>query len=991
MKARFVVFLAALLIAVPVMAQEQTGTIEGMVKDSSGAVLPGVTVEAKSPSGNRSTVSDTSGAYRFPALPPGRYEIVATLQGFAPRTISNLDLRLGQILTADVALSLEGVTESVQVSAERPTIDIKQSERATSVTDEQIELLPKGRTFTSLIVRAPGVNSEDKLGGLSVDGASAGENRWIVDGIETTNLQNGLSSKNVIVEFIDEVQVKSSGYAAEYGGALGGVVNVITKSGTNNWNGYALVNFEGDALTGGRRQTLRLNPSDVTKAEYITFDDDSSTRLEPGFGIGGPIMRDRAWFFAGYQPALTTIERTVELNSGQTVTEDQKQQVQYITANITSQLMNSLRGRVAYNNSWSKTDGLLPALSGSDSFGTDYGKAQTFPDYSVSGNLDWVATPNLFIGARGGYYFQDVFDSNVTIGPRFIFSNSTNIGMPGVPESLQHQNGFSNIPSNNKIDRDQQTRLYGQADATLYGNLGGQHQLKFGVQLDRIGNNVLSGESGNRVTIRWDTGLSSGTPLKRGPFGYYSVRSNGVDPTKGFITEGDIHSTSIGLFIQDQWTINNKLTINAGVRTERERVPTYAVGDDIPEFGLEFDFADKIAPRIGAAYDVNGDGRWKAFANYGVFYDFFKLELPRGSFGGNKWLEYYYTLDTPDWPTLVDGAGCPPACSGTLIRGPIDFRHPSFGSDSIDPDLEPMRMTEASAGLEHQLNDVIALSVRYVHKQIDQAVEDTGSQDAEGNEIYIIANPGFGLAALAFDGVNLPKPTRDYDSVEFVFDKRFQDNWSLRASYLWSRLYGNYSGLSQSDENGRVSPNVGRLWDHPLMMFGGDGQPVLGPLATDRPHQVKGQFIYAFPFGTSVGINQYAFSGVPVSREIRVLPGSNYPMNYAGRLTDGRTDVFLQTDLQIAHEFRIGGNGLQVSLNVLNLFNQDAADNKLLNQFRQGAVDFDTADFFAGNVNMEALIAAQVASGAIKLDPRFLMDSSFQAPIAARLGVKFIF
>ena len=995
MKVRFVAFLAALLIAVPVMAQEQTGTIEGMVKDSSGAVLPGVTVEAKSPAGNRSTVSDAMGTYRFPALPPGRYEIVATLQGFTPATIANLDLRLGQILKADVALSLEGVTESVQVSAERPSIDVKQSERATSVTDEQIELLPKGRDFTSLIIRAPGVNTESKLGGLSVDGASAGENRWIVDGIETTNLQTGRAAKQVIVEFIDEVQVKSSGYAAEYGGALGGVVNVITKSGTNSWNGYALVNFQGSALEGSRRQTRRLNPSDTTKAEYITYDDDSEVRLEPGFGIGGPIMRDRAWFFAGYQPALTTIERTVQPTAGgPTVEEDQKLQVQYITANLTSQLMNNLRGRVAYNNSWSRTDGLLPALSGADSPTTDYSKTQTFPDYSVSGQLDWVARPNLFIGARGGYYFKDVFDSNVPVEPLYAFGNTTNIGLAGVPESLQRQAGFTSIPSNSKIDRDQQTRAFAQADATLYGNLGGQHQLKFGVQLDRIGNNVLSGESRNRVTIRWDQNLATGVPAQRGQFGYYSVRSNGVEPQKGLITQGDIHSTSIGLFVQDQWTINN-LTINAGVRTERERVPTYAVGDDIPEFGLEFDFADKIAPRIGAAYDINGDGRWKAFANYGVFYDFFKLELPRGSFGGAKWLEYYYTLDTADWPTLVDGGSCPPACPGTLIRGPVDFRHPSFGSDSIDPDLEPMRATEYAAGIEHQLNDVISLSARYVHKQVDQAIEDTGSQDAQGNEIYIIANPGYGLAELAFDGVALPKPTRDYDSVEFVFSKRFQDNWSLNASYLLSRLYGNYSGLSQSDENGRASPNVGRLWDHPLMMFGEDGQPVLGRLATDRPHQVKGQFIYAFDFGTSIGVNQYASSGVPVSREIRVLSGSNYPMNYAGRLTDDRTDMFTQTDVQIAHEFRIGGTrALQLSLNVLNLFNQDAGDNQHMNMFSGGAVNFDPADLYGGGLDLDALIAAQLKSGGngdIILDPRFLMDNSFQNPIQARIGVKFIF
>ena len=245
---------------------------------------------------------------------------------------------------------------------------------------------------------------------------------------------------------------------------------------------------------------------------------------------------------------------------------------------------------------------------------------------------------------------------------------------------------------------------------------------------------------------------------QRGTYGYYSVRSAGPtgDLKQGFTTSGDVSSNLIGLFVQDAWTINNKLTINAGIRTERERVPYYAPGQvvdgvTLPASGIEFDFADKLAPRAGFAYDINGDGRWKAFGSWGVFYDIFKLELPRGSFGGDKWIEYYYTLDTFNWPTLVDSPACPPACPGTLLRT-TDFRHISVGANAIDPDLKPMKQQEATAGIEHQLNDVMSLSVRYVHKQIDRAIEDTqtASLDADGNEIYIIANPGEGLAEPAF-------------------------------------------------------------------------------------------------------------------------------------------------------------------------------------------------------------------------------------------------
>lgn len=1009
MRARtFAALMVALLFALPAAAQEQRGSIEGVVRDSSGAVLPGVTVEARTNTGVVLTsTSDSEGTYRFPSVSPGTYDVTATLQGFAPKKQTNVDVGLGQIKKVDLALGLQGVAENVQVTAESPLVDVKQSARQTNISREQIALLPKGRDFTSLVTQAPGANNEAKLGGLSIDGASAGENRYIIDGIETTNLQSGLSGKNVIADFVEEIQVKSSGYTAEFGGATGGVINVLTKSGTNNWHGNALINWQGDKLSGGTVPatgnttvgtgvpTLRQSLTDSDVAEYVTYPKDKENRVEPGFALGGPIVTNRAWFFGAYQPAYTSTTRGVSPTTAAnpaaaTASVDRKAQVQYATGNVTSQLSDSLRTRVAFNNSWARNKGLLPSQSGTDPAGTNYGKTSTFPNYSVSGNMDWVASQKLFFGVRGGYYMTDQHDSNVTEEPLFEFRGTNNVGLLDTPLSLQHGTGFTNIPSNTKTDRDQQTRGFFQADGTWYLKAGGDHQFKFGVQADRIGNNVLTGNARNWVIMRFDSELSSGTPVTRGTYGYYEVRSNSVAPRKGIITEGNIHSNLLGLFLQDQWTLNNRLTINVGLRTERERVPSYTTGADIPEFGIEFGFKDKLAPRVGAAYDINGDGKWKAFASWGVFYDIFKLELPRGSFGGDKWLSYYYALDTPNWTTLVDSPSCPPACNGTLIRGPIDFRHPSFGSDAIEPDLKPMRQQEATVGLDHQLSEVVALSVHYVHKQLDRAVEDTGSLDAAGNEIYIIANPGEGLTSLAYTNpaVALPTAKRDYDSVEFAVEKRFAANWYLRSSYLWSRLFGNYSGLSQSDENGRTSPNVGRLYDYPMMMFQDGGKAAFGPLATDRPHQFKTQFIYQFPFGTSVGVNQFVASGLPVSREIGVFPTSNYPVNYLGRGSDGRTPLFSQSDLFVQHSFKLAGTKqMQLSLNVLNLFNQHIAVSKYSTYNKVNGVTPDETLFYSGQQSLASLITSQ---NVVK-DPRFLMDSAFQSPIQARIGVRFVF
>jgi hypothetical protein len=981
----FAILLLIGALVAPAWAQEQRGSIEGVVKDASGAVLPGATVEADNNGRITSTVTDSVGAFRFPSLAPGNYRVSANLQGFVSKEVFEVRVGLGQIKKVDFALPLAGVAESVTVTAETPLVDVRQSARQTNIRAEQVELLPHGRDFTTMVTQAAGANQESKLGGISIDGASAGENRFIIDGIETTNLQSGLSGTNLIADFVEEVQVKSSGFSAEFGGALGGVISAVTKSGTNNFSGMALFNFQGSATEGSRRPTLRQNLTNSDVAEYITYPDDSETRMEPGFGIGGPIKKDRMWFFGAYQPSLTTTDRTVN-----GVTTTQEENVQNLTGNITGQPTNSLRARLSFNSVNRELKGLLPALAGTDPVGTNYSKASEFPNYSASANLDWVANSNLLFSVRGGYRSSDQHDSNVTEEPLFIFSGSNNVNYLDTPVSLQHGTGFTNIPSNTKVTRDQQTRLFFQADSTIYAKAGGDHQIKFGIQGDKMGNNVLRGESRNRVTIRWNGALSTGVPVTRGTYGYYSVRSNGVAPKQGLITEGDVASTTLGLFFQDAWTINNKLTINLGVRTERERVPTFTVGDDIPEFGLEFPFSDKLAPRAGFAYDVNGDGKWKVSGSWGVFYDIFKLELPRGSFGGDKWLEYYYTLDTFNYPTLVDGAQCPPTCSGTLIRGPIDFRHPSFGEDSIEPDLKPMRLQEATVSIDHQLNDVMALGVRYVHKQVDRAIEDTGFLLPDGSEGYVIANPGEGITSLAYTNPNvaLPKAIRDYDAVEASFDKRMSSNWYFRGSYTWSRLYGNYSGLTQSDENGRTSPNVGRLFDYPAMMFEDGGKPALGPLATDRPNQFKAQFIYQFPFGSSLGLNQYVASGLPISREVGILPPNNYPVNYAGRLSDGRTPMFSQTDLFVQHSFKMPGNkNLQLSLNVLNLLNQDTATGVHSTYQKTGTngVQIDEALFYSGTQTIASRL------NTIVKDPRFLMDNAYQAPILARFGVKFTF
>ena len=1030
----FAALLAMTLFAWPAVAQEQRGSIEGVVKDTSGAVLPGVTVEAKSSgSGVLSTTSDGAGNYRFPSLLPGVYEVSANLSGFKPSKVADIEIKLGSIKKVDFGMQLAGVTEQVTVTAESPLVDVKQSGRATNIRAEQVTLLPHNRDFTSLLAQAPGVNQEAKSApagqpGIMIDGAAAAENRYVIDGIETTDIIGGLSGKNLLADFVEDVQIRSTGYSAEFGGATGGVINVQTKSGSNNWSGNVLGYYQGSRTSGDSNPTLRAVFGVPTQAEYHTYPKDKQDRLEPGASLGGPIFKNRAWFFGAYQPANTKIVRTVNAQTTGIATATpsvttQKQQTQYLSGNVTNQFGNKLRTRVAYNNSWAKTDGQLATLIGSDPASTPYIKGTKFPNYSVSGTADYTVSSKFLVSGRAGRYFSDQQDFNVNDVVRFTFANSTtNIGQPGVPANEQHQAGYANVPSNNGIKRDSQTRNFVQLDATYFGRGFGSHELKGGVQIDRRGNDVINGQLQNTINLNWGTDGSANLNGISGPFGYYEVVSTG--PTSyqtGFATQGNVKSNVNGIFLQDRWSLNNRLTINAGIRTENENVPAYSNAEGVPANPIKFTWGQKVAPRAGFAYDLKGDGRTKVYGSWGVFYDIFKLNLPRGSFGGDKWTSYYYTLDTPNFETLRDSAQCPPTCPGTFIQS-TDFRAASVtpGLDVEKPgQFKPMRTQELSFGFERQLNNVMAGSVRFVHKQLDRAIDDIGdlcppTVCGAGAEAYIIANPGEGLVknfdistgTSLFEPqgfgsnpvlINMPKATRNYNSVEFAVDKRLANSWMFHGSYMWSRDAGNYSGLSSSDENGRDNPNNSRDFDYPSMTFDQHGKVIDGVFDTDRTHQVKAQVLYQFKWGTSVGLNEFVASGTPITRQVPIIAPDNYPIRYLGRNSEGRTPTFSQSDLYVQHSFKIAGSkAIQLSANVLNLFDQRTITNRVSTMRRQGAIPlgpgyYTEAEFYAGQLNFDQLIAKSVADGKMTLNPQFGMANAYQAPIVARFGVKFTF
>jgi hypothetical protein len=569
-----------------------------------------------------------------------------------------------------------------------------------------------------------------------------------------------------------------------------------------------------------------------------------------------------------------------------------------VVGNLSWQARPGIRARLSGQTQPYTQDGRLPAVDGTSNPAVAFaalGLKQT--NVTGTASLDWIPSNRVFVNGRVNYLMYDTKDVGVPKDIWYNF-NGSNQAYETRPD-LVRSHGFNSVVTNQARAKDKFWRYGAAADASLYVTAAGQHTLKGGVQFERIGNDVVDFEQAPHVYLRWNQSYTSLSGERdRGQYGYWSWREYG---TRGYVTVDNL-----GLFLQDAWTVSSRLTVNLGIRTERETVPSYRSNLN----GIDFGFADKLAPRAGFAYDIKGDGKWKLYGSWGVFYDVMKLELPRGAFGGDVWVQNYYTLDTLDWNTLMVNGNKP----GRFLEQ-VDWRVPSNDPScpecgGIDPDLKPFRQQELVFGVEHELSARTAVSVRYVHKQVDRAIEDVGIPMPGYGEVYWIANPGEGVATdIEKDSCPtcppMPKVKRDYDAMEVKFGRRFANNWMLNASYTLSRLYGNYPGLANSDEIARVAPNVTRLFDGLVMAFNEKGEVVHGRLNTDRPHQFKLSGAYQLPTKTVIAGVWRAASGIPISRTAEIV--SSTEVFYKGRLSDGRTPWLTVLDLSLTDLRQFGG------------------------------------------------------------------------------------
>lgn len=991
------------------IGQETAGKVAGHVLDPSGAAVPNAKVELSGASIPQPfhTTSSSTGEFSFASVPAGTgYKLAVTSGGFRSANVLELSVDLGRTSNVEVKLEVGQVTETVQVSADAAMVDTASSSSAINVDRDFFDILPKGRSFYDLVAIAPGARNEGKAGGYQVDGASGSENTFYLDGMEVTNVQTGvLDVRNRIpVEMVQQVQIKNGVMEAQYGGAMGGVINAVVRSGTNEYHGQAGFYFNNDNMQARPRTTLEMDPNDDTRTKYRYFQNtlDNYSTWNPVFNLGGPIIKNKLFGFVGFMPTFTSTDRKVTFLSDDTTGNfTRKDRQHYATGKLDFVPFDKIRVSSSWVWNPGYVRGNLPALQGTDSSAVDWkGRGEYTSSQILMGQVDYIATSKLIVSFRGGYNYSNNTNRYAVSNTTFVYSSANT--MYDLPSNLTRSSAGWVTQGGSRQDFNIYKRVNLNADASYMFNAAGQHSLKGGWQTNRLSNSVqnLSYPTGY-YRYYWNQSYTCVTSQcsgkQRGTYGYYRWYTYGES--------GDASSDNQGLFLQDNWRVNKRLSLNLGFRMEREFLPSFSKVGVAAAPPIEFGWGSKLSPRIGGAWDPKGDGKMRIYASWGNFYDTMKYEMPRGSFGGALYVTNYYALNDPS--VMLTNQGYSPANIKDQLFESVDWRIPSNdpNNNTVDPKLKPMKQRMVDVGFDYSVNPMLVASVRYTNRRLIRTIEDVGTLGA-GGEIYYIANPGEGLTIdpNTWDAgfPVTPKAVRKYDAVEFRLDKRFAKNYQFAASYTWSRQYGNYSGLASSDEPdatttnaaGRTAPNVNRYFDLPWLGYTEQGKMAEGPLATDRPHTFKffgGYTLKSMLGHTTLAPNIQLYSGTPLTTEINAI--SSTPVYPYGRGDLGRTPFFYNFDLNLMHDFspfKANENlRFRFEFSVFNLLNSSTVINKntILLHPDEGQLTFDNdADIFKG-FNTKALMAAQN----LHVNPLYDLASHFQAPRSARIQLSFFF
>src|SRR5688572_5448802 len=437
-------------------AQERFGTLRGTVLDQQGAAVPGVTVTITNAvtGESRDYVTDANGQYLAQDLNPGRYNVAFELSGFARVERNDISVALGRAFELDAQMRVGQLTETVQVTAEAaPLVDTRSTLISHNVTAEEIDRLPKGRSFQSIALAAPSVNSGEVEGGFQVNGASGAENSFTVDGIVTNSLINGQSRQNTVFEYLQEVQVKTSGISAEYGGALGGVVSAVTKSGGNVFRGEGHWYFEGSPLRANPVERLVLDPIGDRTSFYVQDEESPEYHNEFGGSVGGPIVRDRLFFYGSYSPRNERKTNLYNFSDARSYDIERNIWRQQAFGKLSYAMS---RGSATWSALWTptKATGTHQGYSGAtpnsyvgagSSLEGNLTRGYETNQVNTSGTFDFSLSNTSFLSLRGGIFHDRFSDTGIPLTTSYTYQTPTTPIDAQLPPALRGGLGTSNI------------------------------------------------------------------------------------------------------------------------------------------------------------------------------------------------------------------------------------------------------------------------------------------------------------------------------------------------------------------------------------------------------------------------------------------------------------------------------------------------------------------------------------------------------------------
>jgi outer membrane receptor protein involved in Fe transport len=926
----------AFLTASAVAQSSTTGSIEGIVTDPNGAAVKGAAVTVTSPNliSAQTATSKDDGRFQILNLPPGTYKISVDASGFGKYEKDQVVVNLGKTSSVDAQLALATATATVTVTG-GAAVDVTQTSTGSNVSTEQFSNFPTQRTVQGLFTIAPTVTRSGQRDATgrdrdpSVAGSSGPESNFILDGVNTTDPAFGGSGANLPFEFVQEVEIKTGAFGAEFGKSTGGIFNVITKSGGNEFHG----DIFGYGTTKGFVRAVKNFPFTGSAANGFS-------ETDIGGDIGGPIIKDKLWFFGAFNPQrrnnyyLTQAFHTPVQN---------KVTIPFYAGKVTWAFNSKNTFTFSTFGDFTKIDGFLAtaALNNVAGFGSDpnafIGKQQ-IGGHNYAGRLNSTIRNNFIAEFSGGLHFQRSntipvgvndplnFDSFAVLRGGSVLPvvqsgvNSTaNSGKTGFVDYVDGRGGSL---QRNYVRGDgfglysNQTRNRAEINAHLQ-NIVGKHTVKWGFEAFRNSYYITTKYSGTGVTFGNPSGLTMAVPdnnatkgaVVQNSFGVCTTRSSQIIcpsaaltallSTPGVVLPAGLSVGPTGSISADE-AFNNPFLVRTTTRVRDYELyantytnaEAFYVQDDWKfhpnwqvNIGARWDyqqaygadkttyikfnnFWDNLAPRLGLTWDFTGTGKGKVFANFATYIETpIPLDVNVRAGGGGSQTDKNFNVNRYGAPS---NANLVPGISGDLTVGAVDL---GSGATPIDPGLKPQSVNEYTAGFEYEIRKDLVIGSRGIYRAMKNVVED-GSFD-DGNN-YFLFNPGRNEPGTTEQQAcqGSTDPADPHAPRCFGRAQRFYRAIEFTAT---KRFTNNYQFIASyvfssliGNYEGLFRNDNGQSDPNITSLF--DLQSLLnntyGRLPNDRPHQFKFNGSYRTPWKFLISGNFSMQSGTPFNQLI---------------------------------------------------------------------------------------------------------------------------